>query len=313
MNNKYSISIIIPIYKAEKFICRCLDSLLAQTMSDFEMLLIDDGSPDRCGAICDEYAKKESRVYVVHKKNGGVGAARQTGLDMATGEYVIHVDPDDWVEPDMLECLYDYAKKNDADMVICDYFEHRGDEVHYIASRPHSLHHQDLVKELFSTLHGSCCNKLVRRMCIKKYRAYFPSLALCEDLFFNVNLLLNPLSVCYLNKAFYHYDRTNENSVTREGKPRMGLYAFEACKMFRQLLSDKEEYWSLFVEKEMPWMAYITLYYGNVSGNEFKIAYGELNRTLSPNIIKIALSRYWFARIIIETRKIIRRFANLFC
>ena len=96
------ISIISPVYNAEPYIVKCLDSILAQTFESWELILVDDGSLDRSGNICDEYAAKDSRIVVIHKKNEGVGAARQTGMDNATGEYIIHVDPDDWVESDML-------------------------------------------------------------------------------------------------------------------------------------------------------------------------------------------------------------------
>ena len=120
------VSIIVPVYKAEAYLHRCVDSILAQTFTDFELLLIDDGSPDRSGEICDEYAQKDSRIRVIHKENGGVSSARQRGLDEAVGEYTIHVDSDDWVEPNMLEELYKKAKQDDADIVICDYFNNIG-------------------------------------------------------------------------------------------------------------------------------------------------------------------------------------------
>lgn len=108
--NMPKVSIIVPVYKAEGYLHRCVDSILAQTFTDWELLLIDDGSPDRSGEICDEYAQKDSRVRVIHKENGGVSSARQRGQDEACGEYTIHVDPDDWVEPTMLEELYQKPK-----------------------------------------------------------------------------------------------------------------------------------------------------------------------------------------------------------
>ena len=92
------VSIIVPVYKVEKYVRQCVDSLLAQTYRNIEVILVDDGSPDNCGAICDEYAAKDCRVKVIHQQNGGVSVARQTGIDHATGEYSIHADPDDWVE-----------------------------------------------------------------------------------------------------------------------------------------------------------------------------------------------------------------------
>lgn len=121
MDKQPAVSVIVPVYKAENYLCHCVDSLLAQTFPDFEILLIDDGSPDHSGDICDEYARKDSRVRVFHKENEGVSSTRQCGIDNAKGEYTIHADPDDWVEPDMLEELYKKAKEEDADVVICDF------------------------------------------------------------------------------------------------------------------------------------------------------------------------------------------------
>ena len=117
------ISVIVPVYNAASTLRKCVDSLLAQTLKDFEVLLVDDGSTDNSGALCDEYAQQNSRVKAFHKSNGGVSSARQFGIDHAQGEYTIHADPDDWVEPGMLEELYKKAKEADADMVICDFYE----------------------------------------------------------------------------------------------------------------------------------------------------------------------------------------------
>ena len=143
------VSVIIPIYKAEAYLKKCLDSLLVQTFKDFELLLIDDGSPDKSGEICDYYVKTDSRIRVFHKENGGVSSARQYGIDNAFGEYTIHVDPDDWVEPNMLEELYAKAKTNDADMLICDYYEDYIDKSIYIKQKPSSLNSDIVLKEHF--------------------------------------------------------------------------------------------------------------------------------------------------------------------
>lgn len=118
-----AVSIIVPIYNAEKYLQKCIDSVLSQTFKDWECILVDDGSPDRCGEICDEYAKNDNRFKVIHQVNGGVSSARQIGHDLANGEYTIHIDPDDWVEPTMIEELYSKARSEDSDMVICDYFQ----------------------------------------------------------------------------------------------------------------------------------------------------------------------------------------------
>lgn len=212
-----AISIIVPVYKAESYLHHCVESLLAQTFTDFEVLLIDDGSPDRSGEICDEYAYKDSRIRVIHKSNGGVSSARQCGLDHAQGEYVIHADPDDWVESEMLEELYRIAKEGDADadMVICDYYVNFGQKQSYKKQEPSALDSEAIQRELFQQLHGSCCNKLVSRACYSENNVKFPEgISFCEDLVFNVRLLQYAKCIRYLPLAFYHYEQcTNENSI----------------------------------------------------------------------------------------------------
>ena len=115
------ISIIVPIYKTEKQLGRCIDSILSQTFTDFELILIDDGSPDRCPELCDDYEKQDNRIRVIHKKNEGQARARNIGLDLAKGQYIGFVDSDDYIERDMYEKLYSALVKNNADLCICGY------------------------------------------------------------------------------------------------------------------------------------------------------------------------------------------------
>ena len=117
------ISVIVPVYKVEPWLRQCVDSMLAQTHKNLEIILVDDGSPDNCPAICDEYAAKDSRVVVVHKKNGGPHAARNAGLDIATGDYVTFVDSDDWIAPEMYEKLLDALLEHNAEAAVCGYVE----------------------------------------------------------------------------------------------------------------------------------------------------------------------------------------------
>ena len=118
-----TISVIVPVYKVEKYIHRCVDSILTQTFTDFELILVDDGSPDNCGAICDEYAKKDSRVVVIHQENGGLSAARNAGIDWAfansNSEWLTFVDSDDWIHPKMLEELFSRVQIYKADLALC--------------------------------------------------------------------------------------------------------------------------------------------------------------------------------------------------
>ena len=119
MSNTPKLSIIVPVYKVEKYIQECVDSILASTFTDFELILVDDGSPDNCGKICDEYANNHARVGTIHKKNGGLSSARNAGLDVARGEFVAFVDSDDRIMPEMFERMINTLENENADIVCC--------------------------------------------------------------------------------------------------------------------------------------------------------------------------------------------------
>ncbi|EGO6689884.1 glycosyltransferase, partial [Enterococcus faecalis] len=117
------ISIIVPVYNVEKYLEKCVRSILAQTFTDFELILVDDGSPDSSGAMCDQFAEQDQRVKVIHKENGGLSDARNAGIEIATGEYLGFVDSDDYIADDMYELLYTNIVKEDADLSICGIYD----------------------------------------------------------------------------------------------------------------------------------------------------------------------------------------------
>ena len=123
------LSVIVPVYKVEAYLPQCVESILAQTVSDLELILVDDGSPDRCGAICDEYAQSHPNIKVIHKENGGLPAARRTGLGAASGKYFTFVDSDDWIEPHMYEKMLELAEQNEADIVAAGFVRDREGEL----------------------------------------------------------------------------------------------------------------------------------------------------------------------------------------
>ena len=228
-------SIIMPVYNAEKTLSQMIDSILSQTFTDWELLCIDDGSTDSSGVLLEEYALRDSRIKVFHKANEGVAMARQMGIDNAQGEYCIHADADDWVEPTMLEELYNEAKGKDADVIICDYFLNIKEKQTYISQKPTSLDPIQILRDLFQQLHGSCCNKLVKRVCYNKYDITFPKgINHCEDLITWIQLFQHPeIKVAYLPKAFYHYCE-NELSITRNFTRK----TYEMRLKFRDKLKD---------------------------------------------------------------------------
>ena len=270
------VSVIVPVYKAEKYLRKCVDSILTQTFRDFEVILVDDGSPDGSGAICDEYARKDPRVRVFHKENGGVSSARQCGLDHARGEYTIHADPDDWVEPNMLEELYVKAKAEDADMVICDYYVNDSRGQRYVRQQPSALDHETVLRELFQQLHGSCWNKLVRRACYRTYEVRFPrEFSFCEDVYVNTSLLKNEIRVAYLPKAFYHYEQeVNSESIVRKNNIKSYEQDAKQLAAFGDLLQGAscsgEAMSSLSLAVVMR-----AIYRSSYTSREFRVLYGQ--------------------------------------
>ena len=225
------VTVIIPAYNAEKYLDRCLDSFAGQTLSDIEVIVVDDGSTDATGRLADVFAQKDSRFQVIHQENKGVAAARQAGLDHASGEYVIHADSDDWVDPEMLAELVAVAENNDSDMVICDVsIIHPGGFVEYRLGKPDPIDPVSVFGQMFFDLYSSLCNKLIRYSCIRDNGVNFmEGVNISEDRLFLLRLLsCCNIRVSYVNKAFYHYDHTqNEQSLCNKG-----LLALDILKPF---------------------------------------------------------------------------------
>ena len=237
-----TISIIVPIYNQEKVMRKCLDSILKQTFSDWECILVDDGSTDQSGEICDEYARHDKRIKVIHKKNDGVAMARQTGVDNALGEYTIHADPDDYVEPRMLEDMYEASKVQNADILVCDFYSDKGaNNTNYVSQPIIDNTIKGLVTSILRCkLHGSLCNKLAKRRIYTDYNAkFYPGINYSEDVLIWAQLVDKELKVAYLPKAYYHYVQ-NINSITFEMSPKL----FDIQKNFLIKLNDTS------VEKE---------------------------------------------------------------
>ena len=211
------ISVIVPVYNVEKYLPRCIDSILAQTFTDFELLLIDDGSKDRSGEICDEYAEKDNRILVFHKKNGGVASARQVGIKNANGIYSIHADGDDWMEPLMLERMYLTITKNDSDILISDFYVDFKNKVIYRKQKTKSTKNIDILCDILEgKLFGALWHKMIRHSLYKEYNiSFITGINYCEDVLVLSQLLQKNISVSFLHESYYHYDQQNNNSITR--------------------------------------------------------------------------------------------------
>lgn len=185
------LSIIVPVYKVEAYLPRCLDSILAQTFTDFELILIDDGSPDRCGEIMEEYAKRDSRIVTIHQENQGVSAARNAGLTAAKGNYIGFVDPDDWIDVNMYELMLAGIKREGVDIACCpiEFNYETPDQKRRrnvkLASHSFEMSRNTFLCHVFDyprSVHGSACNKVFRRSLIQ---CAFPvGIKYCEDYVF---------------------------------------------------------------------------------------------------------------------------------
>lgn len=209
-----TISVIVPIYKVEIYLCQCVESILNQTFRDFELILVDDGSPDGSPEICDKYAEMDSRVRVIHKQNGGLSSARNTGLDCAKGEFIAFVDSDDWVHPEYLECLYDAVQKENTDMAICGVEKFwdenpRVEQFPLIAGR---VSREKAISLMTMVAWIIACNKLYRRKLWDNLR--FPEGYIHEDEAVIHRVIGRCDTIMAITEQLYFYRQTN-NSIMR--------------------------------------------------------------------------------------------------
>ena len=214
-NETPKISVIVPVYKTEKYLCKCVDSILGQTLTDIEVILVDDGSPDNCPHICDEYAAKDSRVKVIHKKNEGLGRARKDGWVNATGEYVLFVDSDDWIEADAAETAYNYASSHNVDMVYFDWIEDAQDSETRL-TQPDYENAEYFEKLLEFKINAYAWNRLIRRSLFDEH-LILPEGNLLEDFVLVSQLASKAFGILHLKEALYHYNRANIGSITASG------------------------------------------------------------------------------------------------
>ena len=247
------ISVIVPVYKVEKYIRRCVDSVLNQTFTDFELILVDDGSPDNCGAICDEYALKDNRIHVIHKENGGLSDARNAGIDWAfansNSEWITFIDSDDWIHPKYLEALYNAVKKSGCEISICGFEETEGNNPNVDEERLQPI--MVYTEEFFCEKNVNAIvawgklykKELFREIC-------YPVGKLHEDEFTTYKLLFKYISIAIIEQPLYFYFFNNQSITKKDWNPRRfdGLDAIEEQLDFfklyhpRVFLNRKDKY-----------------------------------------------------------------------
>lgn len=235
------ISVIVPVYKVEDCLEFCVDSILNQTFTDFELILVDDGSPDNCGAMCDEYAKKDSRIRVIHRENGGLSAARNSGMDIMRGEYIAFIDSDDAVTEDYLDAMISAAGRFDADIVVCKFKEFEDGNIPDLKSAAEAAGEykvfsgKEACKEVYEGSKqasiNACC-KLFRASAIENMR--FPEGRLHEDQAFTPVAYYRSRKVVSIDRNIYLY-RVRESSITHEKfnlKRYDDIWALDNCIRF---------------------------------------------------------------------------------
>lgn len=237
------LSIIVPVYDVERYLPKCMDSILAQTFTDFELILVDDGSPDNCPALCDAAAAKDARIRVIHQKNGGLSAARNAGLDAARGAWIGFVDSDDYIAPEMYEAMYHAVQSTGADLALCDYAE-----VDEAGAPCQSMHirlekkdftGRDLLKNATDSMIQPAWNKLFRRDVFAQLR--YPEGKLNEDLFLIPEICLNTQKAVVVPKALYYYVQRG-GSIMNGNKTLRHFDAAEAAQRYWDCLVENAAY-----------------------------------------------------------------------
>ena len=211
------ISVIVPVYKVEKYLAKCMESVINQTYTDLEIILVDDGSPDGCPAICDGYAKKDVRIKVIHQKNGGLALARNAGLNAASGDLIAFVDSDDWCEPGMLSTLYEAYAKTKSPIVLCgafiDWENGWRTQIRNFAAEDVTLSQEQALRLFFGEqLTAWACNKLYEKRLWRDFR--FSAGQIFEDIpvFRNQLTCIDRLSI--VAKPLYHYIQRGQSLST---------------------------------------------------------------------------------------------------
>ncbi len=208
-----NISVVIPVYNVQKYLNKCIDSVLAQDFDNFEIILVDDGSTDNSGNLCDEYAAKHSCISVIHQENKGLGGARNTGIDAAKGDYILFLDSDDTISPDCLKICYEKATHHNCDMVAFKQqaiFEDGGLGVIYNCSLPENKLSKDEETKSFMFA-CSACNRLYKTKLFNELNIRFPNRLWYED------LRTTPKFLCHINSVYYYADKPLYFYLQRSG------------------------------------------------------------------------------------------------
>lgn len=301
------VSIIVPVYKVpEQYLRKCIESCQQQILKDIQIILVDDGSPDHCGTICDEYASQDSRIKVIHKKNGGLSAARNTGFEASTSDWIMFVDGDDWIEPEMCGEMLKVAIRDDVQLVMCgivrDYGRSKDIYKFYIPEnkifkgkdiawlQEQLLHYNGNIAVAYSKL-------IDRNFLIKNNIEHDAELRQgAEGLEFNLRMFECLEAAEFMNKPFYHYTYNEESisSLSTDANNKYIIRCFEKIKAFIQTSKNKNRLNKWFDNR----LLYVIIstaisgYFNPANKDNYKIRVKKFKEYLSHSIVRGALETH---------------------
>lgn len=323
--NMHLISVIVPVYNVEDYLLRCVNSIQNQTYNNLEIILVDDESPDKCPEICDDLAREDPRIKVIHKKNGGLGFARNSGLEIVTGDYVTFIDSDDWIDETHIENLYNAIAFHNADLVIGGHTAvyANDDVVLYPTLLEEKLYEADEIKEQILLplvgpdldykndlqVNASSCMNLYKMQVIRENNIKFISerFAVSEDLYFNIDFLYNAKFVVATDNVGYFYFE-NQNSISRKFDKE---FLEKIVNYFNYVNEQLDRYHLLDNSKFRVYRTYlmrvrVAIRQIIVSNMKFRDKIREIKKFLNNDITKLVLEEYPIERFIPSIRILVK-------
>ena len=313
MNNP-KVSVIVPVYNSEKHIIKCIESIIEQTFTDFECVLVDDCSTDKCPEICDDFALKDSKIKVIHNEyNTGASLSRKIGLDASIGEYILYIDSDDYIEKNMIEKMYKTTALENFDLLMCAHYFIKGDDTKIIQNRISNINEKEsIIKDLISYRIKNCLwDRLVKKDLYLK--VVYPKYTYQEDFVINIQILLNAKKIGYIDIPLYHHVY-NDNSYTNNADNELRC-VMEQNKNFQIIIAFLKEKYSKNLKMFEPELS------SRVNGMKYKYMKNKELRFKRDLFKLYPESKFWrkyFLSLIKKTIKLIlgketvRRIRHLF-
>lgn len=293
--NKEKISVVVPVYNVEKYLHKCVDSIIDQTYKNLEIILVDDGATDMSGKICDEYLEKDSRIKVIHKINGGLSDARNTGMGQAQGKYIIFIDSDDYIDENMLMTLYTNLTESKADMAVCGiwnvYQEQKWAQCEqrekFVCDNVEALR----LLMIGEKIPGSICNKLLKWEIASQFR--FQVGKHYEDVFFHTDMMPSIQSVSVDTTPLYYYVH-REGSITTRNFDKTAMDIIEAYERNYQMIQSKYPQISDVAKFRAQWANFVVMDRMMESETYWEYAeYKQVKAALKKNVLSIFFSKYF--------------------